>query len=110
LYNLLVNKNRFGENSLTKIFDTSIWEYKNNPGKVSNIITDYFNFERNLLDNPDVEFTEEDYKFKDLELRFAPYVKYGINATTRFFYNFDEGGKTYYIREKEKYSDVLIPE
>jgi hypothetical protein len=74
LYNLLVNKNRFGESSLTKIFDTSIWEYKNNPEKASNIITDYFNFERDLLDNPNYEFTDEDYRFSDLELRFAPYV------------------------------------
>jgi hypothetical protein len=43
-------------------------------------------------------------------LRFAPYVANGINATTKFFYNFDEGGKTYYTREKDKYSDNMVTE
>jgi hypothetical protein len=75
----MVNKNRFGENSLTKIFDTSIWEYKNNPKKAANIITDYFNFERNLLDDPNFEFTPEDYNYRDLELRFAPFAPRGTN-------------------------------
>jgi hypothetical protein len=99
LYNLLVNKNRFGESSLTKIFDTSIWEYKNNPDKAANIITDYFNFERNLLEDPNFEFTSEDYNYRDLELRFAPYVNRPLNATTRYFYKYDENGKEYYVRE-----------
>lgn len=100
LYNLLVNKNRPGESSLTKIFDTSIWEYKTNPEKAENIITDYFNFERNLVEDPDLKFSSEDYMYRDLELRFAPYLARNESPSTKYYYKFDENdSRQYYIKE-----------
>jgi hypothetical protein len=58
LYNLFANKNMFGESSLTKIFDASLRDYEKNPDKKSNIITDFFNFERDIVEKPEMRISD----------------------------------------------------
>ncbi|GMO69210.1 MAG: hypothetical protein Nk1A_8130 [Endomicrobiia bacterium] len=61
IYNLLINKNRPGEFALTRIFDTSIWEYITNPNKPLNRVLEFFNFEGMMLNEPGLKFSKDDY-------------------------------------------------
>lgn len=103
LYNLLVNKNKFGESSLTKIFDSSIWEYRNDNIKPDNLIIDFFVFERGLLDDPNFKFNEkEDMNYDDLELRFATRG----SKSGQFYFKYDNNGNREYFDKKGQSMEV----
>lgn len=64
LYNLIVNGNRPGKSSLSKIFKDSL-----KSGNIENsIIYDYFNFQSNMTKNPQ-SLSEKDFDSRDLIFR-----------------------------------------
>lgn len=64
LYNLIVNGNRPGKSSLSKIFKDSL-----KSGNIENsIIYDYFNFQSNMTKNPQ-SLSEKDFDNRDLIFR-----------------------------------------
>ena len=98
IYNLLVNKNQFGEFSLTKIFDNSINEFTDieSFNSDTSLVLDFFNFENSLVYSPELQFRESDYNYNDLKLSFVKRDKINDNVFVRKF----EDGRSYIVDEK----------
>ena len=98
IYNLLVNKNQFGESALTKIFDNSINELTDveNLDSGNSLVLDFFNFENDLVYSPELAFNKSDYNYNDLKLLFVK--KDQINNNVFFRKNSD--GSSYIADEK----------
>ena len=100
IYNLLVNKNQFGEFSLTKIFDNSINEFTDieNFNSGTSLVLDFFNFENALVYSPELQFRESDYNYNDLKLSFVKREKINDNVFVRK----SDGGRSFIVDEKNK--------
>lgn len=102
LYNLLVSKNSFGDNTLTKIFENSLnIKNKNDELEVKNsLLLKFMDFEGklnpNLNDSTQGLIEGEDYKLDDLYVRL---IKYNEPNGTRFTKEFDSDAGKIVIKE-----------
>lgn len=104
LYNLLVSKNSFGDNTLTKIFENSLnIKNKNDEIEVKNsLLLKFMDFEAklnpNLNDQTNGLIEGEDYKLDDLYVRL---IKYNEPNGTRFTKEFDSTEGKIVIKENK---------
>lgn len=102
LYNLLVSKNAFGDNTLTKIFENSLsMKTKNDEVEVRNsLLLKFMDFEAkqnpNLNEGTNGLVEGEDYKLDDLYVRL---IKYNEPNGTRFTKEYDNDAGKIVIKE-----------
>jgi hypothetical protein len=104
-YNLLVNKNQFGDSSLTKIFSNMLNDYRDikslNP---HGLIVDFFNFESDIAQKDEFKFTDKDFKENDLKIRLA-----SNDSSKEFYYKIDRDTGLRTLFRKTESNEGKIP-